>query len=87
MQHAQQYSRILVADEGRETGGMSEELFTLLSEQCPSVTKARVTGKDSFIPLGDAANTVLVSEAQILAAALEISSAPWSAEFPYLLWI
>lgn len=67
--HAQQVGRVLVVDEGRETGGVSEEIFTILDEHCPSVKKARVTGKDSFIPLGAAANEVLVSEADIKTAA------------------
>jgi 2-oxoisovalerate dehydrogenase E1 component len=33
---------------------------------------ARVTAADSFVPLGDAANLVLVSEAEIEAAALKL---------------
>ncbi len=60
---------VLVVDEGRETGGVSEEIFTILDEHCPEVIKVRVTGKDSFIPLGAAANEVLVSEDQIRIAA------------------
>ena len=60
---------VLVVDEGRETGGVSEEIFTILDEHCPEVLKARVTGKDSFIPLGAAANEVLVSELDIRKAA------------------
>lgn len=68
-QHAEQIGRVLVVDEGRKTGGMSEEIFTVLDEHCPQVTKSRVTGQDSFIPLGAAANEVLVSEADILNAA------------------
>ena len=33
---------------------------------------ARVASADSFIPLGDAANLVLVSEAQVFEAALRL---------------
>ena len=33
---------------------------------------ARVASADSFIPLGDAANLVLVSEQDVMAAALEL---------------
>jgi len=33
---------------------------------------ARVAGRDSFVPLGDAANLVLLSEAEIEAAALAL---------------
>jgi len=64
------YQHVLVVDEGRETGSISEELFTLLSEQLPEIHKTRITGKDSFIPLGDAANTVLVSEEEIFNSAM-----------------
>jgi 2-oxoisovalerate dehydrogenase E1 component len=35
----------------------------------------RVTSEDSFIPLGDAANTVLLSEAQILDGARRLLEA------------
>jgi len=60
---------VLVVDEGRRTGGIAEELFTLLDEQGPrGQPKARVTGADSYIPLGPAADTVLVSEAGIAQA-------------------
>ena len=65
---AEAVGSVLVVDEGRETGGISEEIFTILDEYCPKVTKARVTGKDSFIPLGAAANEVLVSEEGIRTA-------------------
>ncbi|MEM9384196.1 MAG: thiamine pyrophosphate-dependent enzyme [Pseudomonadota bacterium] len=67
--HARDAGRVLVVDEGRRTGGISEEIFTLLDEHAPSVHKRRVTGEDSYIPLGDAANLVLVSEGQIRDAA------------------
>ncbi len=67
--HARDTGRVLVVDEGRRTGGLSEEIFTLLDEHAPAVHKRRVTGEDSYIPLGDAANLVLVSEEQIRAAA------------------
>lgn len=64
---------VLVVDEGRRTGGIAEEIFTLLDEQGdPEIKKARVVGADSFIPLGEAANLVLVQEADILAAAKKL---------------
>ncbi len=66
---AKDVGTVLVVDEGRETGGVSEEIFTIIDEHCPEVIKARVTGKDSFIPLGAAANEVLVSEGDIRKAA------------------
>jgi 2-oxoisovalerate dehydrogenase E1 component len=61
--------RVLVVDESRRTGGLAEEIFTLLDEQArPGLPKARVAGEDTYIPLGPAADTVLVSEAGIEAA-------------------
>ena len=38
-------------------------------EGCPEVKMSRVTGVDTYIPLGAAANLVLVSEDDIEAAA------------------
>jgi 2-oxoisovalerate dehydrogenase E1 component len=61
--------RVLVVDECRKTGGMAEAIFTALLENCPEVHAARVTGHDTFIPLGGAANLVLVQEADIDGAA------------------
>ena len=57
---------VLVVDEGRRSGGISEEIFTLLDERGrPGLPKTRVVGEDSYIPLGPAADTVLVDEAQV----------------------
>lgn len=71
--HASACARVLVVDEGRRTGGLAEEIFTALDEHCGSGTqKARITGADSFVPLGDAADLVLVQEADILEAAKKL---------------
>lgn len=57
---------VLVVDEGRRSGGIAEQLFTLLDERArPGLQKRRVTGEDSYVPLGPAADAVLVSEAGI----------------------
>ncbi len=62
-------SRILVVDEGRRTGGLAEEIFTLLDEHArPGLSRARVCGEDTYIPLGPAAETVLPSEESVLSA-------------------
>jgi 2-oxoisovalerate dehydrogenase E1 component len=61
--------KVLVVDECRKTGGMAEGIITALVENCPDVKIARVTGVDTYIPLGAAANLVLVSEDDIEAAA------------------
>lgn len=61
--------RVLVLDEGRRTGGIAEEILTLLDERArPELPKARICGEDTYIPLGAAADTVLVSEAGAEAA-------------------
>ena len=71
---ARRAGRVLVVDEGRRTGGIAEELFTLIDEEIgPGLPKARVTGADSYIPLADAANLVLLSEDEIVAAAARLN--------------
>jgi 2-oxoisovalerate dehydrogenase E1 component len=65
--------RALIVDESRHSANVSEALLTGLLERAPGVKTARVTAADCFIPLGDAAELVLVSEAEILQAALRLS--------------
>ncbi len=61
--------RILIVDECRRRGSLSEELFTLLHEAKPGYFKVqRLTAADSFIPLGSAAYQVLPSTKQIISA-------------------
>lgn len=74
--HARSIGRVLVVDEGRRTGGLSEEIVTGLVEACGSgIAIRRVVGTDSYIPLGTAAQQVLPSEEQITAAARALLSA------------
>jgi len=61
--------RVLVADETRHTGGVSEGVITALVDAGFAGRIARVASEDSFVPLGDAAETVLLSEALIELAA------------------
>jgi 2-oxoisovalerate dehydrogenase E1 component len=64
---------VLIVDECRQTGSISEALVTLINEQtvtCPNIK--RVTASDSFIPLGAAAYQVLPSVEQIITAAKEL---------------
>jgi 2-oxoisovalerate dehydrogenase E1 component len=61
--------RILVVDETRQSGGVSEGVIAELTDAGYRGTIARVTSADSFIPLGDAAAHVLLSEADIESAA------------------
>jgi 2-oxoisovalerate dehydrogenase E1 component len=66
--------RVLVVDETRASGGVSEAVITALVDAGFPGHVARIAAADSFIPLGDAANHVLVSEAAIEKAAQEIAS-------------
>lgn len=59
----------LIVDECRRAGSPSEELIAGFVDRALPHRLARVTGEDCFIPLGPAAETVLVSEAQIVDAA------------------
>ncbi|MBI1731256.1 MAG: MFS transporter [Gammaproteobacteria bacterium] len=62
--------RILIVDEGRRSGSISEGLCTLLLEAGVSQPVSRITGADCFIPLGDAAQLMLPTRDEIVAAAL-----------------
>jgi 2-oxoisovalerate dehydrogenase E1 component len=61
--------RVLIADETRKTGGVSEGIVTALADAGFGGQVARVTSEDSFIPLGAAAATVLLSQDKIASAA------------------
>ena len=63
---------MLVVDETRRTGGVSEGVLAELVDAGFDGLLGRVTSKDSFVPLGDAARLVLVSEEEIEAAAREL---------------
>ncbi len=63
---------ILIVDECRRTGSLSEEIFTCLTERLgKKIIMSRVTAKDSFIPLGKAATATLPSKQDITEAALK----------------
>lgn len=66
--------RTLVVDETRASGGVSEGVLAALVDDGYAGALARVASADSFIPLGDAALTVLLSEDQIEAAARKLTS-------------
>ena len=63
---------VLVADETRRTGGVSEGVITTLVDAGFTGRIARVASHDSFVPLGDAASTVLLSETAIEDAARDL---------------
>jgi 2-oxoisovalerate dehydrogenase E1 component len=60
---------VLVVDETRRAGGVAEAVLACLVEAGYPGSVRRVTSADSFVPLGPAADHVLVSEDQIVAAA------------------
>jgi 2-oxoisovalerate dehydrogenase E1 component len=64
--------RVLVADETRRTGGVSEGVITTLVDAGFTGRIARVASHDSFLPLGDATAAVLLSETGIEDAARDI---------------
>jgi 2-oxoisovalerate dehydrogenase E1 component len=72
LREASATGRVLVADETRRTGGVAEGVISALSDAGFTGRVRRVASEDSFIPLGDAAAAVLLSEAAIEAAAWEI---------------
>jgi len=73
-QHARDASAVLVVDECRVSGNVSEAIAAALADTGVIRNKpfARVASADSFIPLADAANLVLVQEDEIRAAALAL---------------
>ncbi len=61
--------RVLIVDETRRSGGVSEGIIAALVDGGFRGTISRVNSADSFIPLGDAARSVLLDEATVLRAA------------------
>ncbi len=74
--HAETARAILVVDECRRAGNVSEAIAAVIADSPTLRAKpfARVTSADSFIPLADAANLVLLQEPEILAAARALIS-------------
>jgi 2-oxoisovalerate dehydrogenase E1 component len=63
---------VLIVDETRRSGGVSEGVMGALVDARFEGTISRVASEDSFIPLGAAADHVLLQEAEIEAAAREL---------------
>ena len=66
---------MLIVDETRATGGVGEGVLAELLEHGFTGAVDRVASRDSFIPLGDAALEVLLSEETIEAAAVKVTRA------------
>lgn len=71
LERASHADRVLVVDETRRSGGVSEGVVTALVDGGYRGRISRVTSKDSIIPLGPASTTVLLSETEIVDALLE----------------
>jgi len=72
LREARATGRVLVVDETRRGGGVSEGVVTALVDAGFQGRIARVTSEDSFIPLGPAAHSVLLDEPTIEKAAVDL---------------
>ena len=75
--HAQATGRVLVVDECRASGGgPSAAILAALAEDedCRDVSVRRITGIDSYVPLAEAANLVLVQPEDVIRAAQALCS-------------
>lgn len=68
LRQAEGHRRVLVVDETRRSGGVSEGIVTALVEGGYRGRIDRLASQDSIVPLGPAAAEVLLSEADIVAA-------------------
>jgi len=75
--HADECGRALVADECRATGsGIAEAVIANLAEKGFKGPMRSVRAVDSYVPLGAAANLVLISEDQIVEAGQAVAAHP-----------
>lgn len=74
MREATATGRVLVVDETRRSGGVAEHVIATMIDNGYTGKLARVASEDSFIPLGDAALHVLLSEETIESAAVNLLS-------------
>jgi len=66
---ASAFTRVLIVDETRHSGGVSEAVLSALHDAGYDGSIARVNSHDSFIPLGPAAGEVLLDEDDVIDAA------------------
>jgi 2-oxoisovalerate dehydrogenase E1 component len=76
LEEARRTGRVLVVDETRRSGGVSEGVITALADAGFIGHVTRVAAADSFVPLGDAASLVLVTEPEVEAAARRLVTPP-----------
>ncbi|KXF50372.1 MFS transporter [Rhodococcus sp. SC4] len=75
LREAEATGRVLVVDETRRSGGVGEGVVAALVDEGFTGPITRVSSEDSFIPLGDAARGVLLSEDTIETAAIKLARA------------
>ncbi|MGC6494164.1 MAG: thiamine pyrophosphate-dependent enzyme [Myxococcota bacterium] len=63
--HASAAGKVLVVDECRANSGIADHLAVELHARDSSLKIVRITGADTYVPLGAAANLVLVQEPEI----------------------
>ena len=74
LHEAEATGRVLIVDETRRTGGVSEGVLAALVDCGFSGRACRVASEDSFVPLGDAAEQVLVAERTVEQAARKLAT-------------
>jgi len=72
-EHAAGCDAVLVADECRASGGIADTVVAHLVGEDYGNPMAAVRSADSYVPLGPSADTVLLSEQEILDAALKLT--------------
>ncbi len=73
IEQVRSFNRILIVDESRKTGSLSEAIITALVENLSTLPMIRrITGLDCFIPLGDAWQALLPNRDTIINAACEM---------------
>jgi 2-oxoisovalerate dehydrogenase E1 component len=74
LRDARASGRVLIVDETRRSGGVGQHILAALVENGYAGAVSRVASEDSYIPLGDAALTVLLDEDSIERAALALTN-------------
>jgi 2-oxoisovalerate dehydrogenase E1 component len=73
VRHTNEVGRVVVVDETRHSGGVGEAVLAALVEHGVTAAVRRVAAHDTFVPLGDAALHVLVSEDDIVDAVRDVA--------------
>lgn len=73
MEQVQFFDKVLIVDECRKTGSISEEIFTRISEVIERpISLKRLTAEDCFITLGDSWQHLLPSKGDIITTVLDM---------------